>query len=431
MQRFLLALLVLLATLTLAAGTSHAQSAADTSRPASAIRISGYLQSEWQHFDQTSSVGGRALYSDSRRNLFTVRRGRVKFQHKLGDVMSYTLGPDITENGVTIKDAFVTLDFFGNDVLQLDAGMFNKPNFEVERSSSLRESPERSQVVRAFYPGERDLGLMLSSRPELAEGFEPHIQLGVFNGTGIVREIDPIKDLIARVSFAIPIAEDAPVRIDLGASYYYGGIPQTGDSVIVWADGVRRIEANAETGGMAGFGNSRNAGVEARIELDLLEFGTTRLSGELLSGQRASAGSAGTPATVGVVRTGDGRDSIRVVAGAAATPLAIRRQMGYYVMLVQNFGDDLQLVAKYDAFDRNTEVAGTEVRAVSESAASVLGLGVNYLWENVRVTLYYEMPRFAAGESIEIDPATRAPIDALRDEDANDNKTTLRFQYRF
>jgi len=132
-----------------------------------------------------------------------------------------------------------------------------------------------------------------------------------------------------------------------------------------------------------------------------------------------------------MVRTSDGRDSIRVTAGTPATPLVIRRQMGYYVYLVQNLGDDLQLVARYDFFDRNSDLAGAEVPSAGEAASSVLGIGLNYTWEKIRLTLYYEMPRFAADEAIQIDPSTRRAIDAMRNEDAKDNKTTLRLQYRF
>jgi hypothetical protein len=382
-----------------------------------AIKISGYVQAEWQHFDQTSSLGGRAFYSDARKNFFTIRRGRIKFHHKLGDVMSYTIQPDISEGGVTLKDAFMSLNFFTNDELRLDAGSFNRPNYEVELSSGARESTERSQVVRAFYPNERDLGVMLSSRLELMENFDPRIQLGVFNGPGPLREVDAIKDIIGRITFPIPIGSDSPVQIDLGASYYYGGIPQTGARIIQFADGVADTIANPESGGMAGFGNNRNVGVESQIYLDLLPFGGTIVRGEFLTGQRATAGNTATSATIGTVKTADGRDSIRVVPGTAATPLTLRNQMGYYVYFIQNIGDDLQLVAKYDAFDRNADLEGTAVKSFAESASSVLGLGVNYFWEHFRFTLYYEMPRFAAEE--------------LGAEDAKDNKTTVRMQYRF
>lgn len=396
-----------------------------------AIKIGGYVQTEWQHFDQSTSAGGRAFYSDARKNVFTVRRGRIKFQHKLGDVMSYTIQPDITEAGVSIKDAFLSLNFFTNDELRLDAGMFNRPNYEVELSSSTRESTERSQVVRAFYPGERDLGVMFSSRLEVAEGFDPRMQLGLFNGPGTRTELDAVKDIIGRLVLPLPLGSDSPVQVDLGASYYYGGIPQKGSTIQVWENDSSMIVENTESGGMAGFGNNRNFGIEGQVYLDVLPFGGTIIRGEFLSGQRATAGASATSATVGIVKDSGGKDSIRIVPATAATPLTIRNQMGYYIYLVQNISSDFQLVAKYDRFDRNTDQSASKVVASTESAASVLGIGMNYFYENLRFTLYYEMPAFAEDEAVQIDPATRKPIDDLRNVDAKDNKTTFRIQYKF
>ena len=114
-------------------------------RKLQSIRISGYVQAEWQHFDQSSSVGGRALYSDARKNFFTIRRGRIKFQHRTSS-MSVVLQPDITERGVVVKDAFAEFYVVPEGALTINAGLFNRPNFEVELSSSSRESPERKRT---------------------------------------------------------------------------------------------------------------------------------------------------------------------------------------------------------------------------------------------------------------------------------------------
>jgi hypothetical protein len=393
------------------------------------LKVSGYVQTEWEHFDQTSSSGGRALYSDARKNFVTIRRGRIKFHQKIGDAMSVTIQPDLTESGVTMKDAYLTLDLLDDDALRLDAGSFNRPNYEVELSSSVREVAERSQIVRAFSPTERDLGAMLTVRPRLGESFTPRLQLGLFNGPGVRPEIDAFKDLMGRLTATLPLGADAPVKVDVGASYYYGGIPQTGRAFIEWSDGRQIV--SGETGSLGGWGNNRNYGVESQITMSILPIGTTTVRAELLSGQRATPGAAATPATVGTVKTAEGIDSIRVVPGSPAGLMAIRRQMGYYVYLVQNLGKDFQLGLRYDALDRNTDVAGTEVMSASDASSSVLAVGLDYFWRNFRLMLCYEIPRFAAGEAIQVDPATKAPVDALRDEDLKDNKTRRRLRARF
>lgn len=383
-----------------------------------ALKISGYVQAEWQQFDQTGSVGGRAFYSNANRNLFTVRRGRIKFQHRLGTLMSYTIQPDITETGVRIKDAFATINILPDDELTFNIGMFNRPNYEVELSSSARESAERSQVVRAFYPDERDLGLMFTLRESLFENFDPRLQVGIFNGPGTAAENDPLKDIIARLTFPLPLGSESPVQIDLGASFYHGGVPQTGDSIVRTVDGSKVTVANDATGSMRGMGNKQNFNIEGQIYLDLLPIGGTIIKGEFLTGRRPTGATAATPATVGTARDSTGADIIRIIPGTAARPLQIRNQSGFYAYFIQNIGTPLQLVAKYDMFDRNTDISGTRVTALDDAAVSVLGFGAHIFYENLRITAWYEIPTFAADEN-------RVA------EDIKDNKTTIRFQYKF
>jgi hypothetical protein len=392
------------------------------------IKVSGYIQAEWQHFDQNTSVGGRAVngYSNANKNFFTIRRGRIKFQHKLGTSMSYVLQADVTETGARLKDAYMTYSFFPEDPdneLIAQVGAFNRPNYEVELSSSARESAERSLITRAFYPDERDLGLMFTYHPTLFENFDPKLQVGIFNGNGIVvPESDPYKDLITRLTFPLPLGGESPVQADLGASFYYGGIPQTGDSIVEWEGETRRVVANTESGSMAGWGNRTNFNVEGQIYLDVLPFGGTIIKGELMSGQRPTAGAAATSATVGIGLATSGPDSgkqvPKVIAGSAAKPLSIRNQSGFYAYLVQNIGSNFQLVGKYDVFDRNADLSGTNVKAFDDAKTSVLGLGVNVFIDNIRITAWYEMPTYAKDE-----------VGAT--EDVKDNKTTLRFQYKF
>lgn len=383
------------------------------------IKISGYIQAEWQHFDQNTNPGGRAFFSDSRRNLFTIRRGRVKFQHKLGTQMSYVLQADVTERGVGLKDAYGQYTVMPNDELFVQVGAFNRPNYEVEFSSSARESSERSQIVRAFYPDERDLGFMFTYNPPIADDFNPKLQVGLFNGGGIVtNETDAYKDLIARLMFPLPLGSESPVQVDLGASIYQGGIPQLGDSITKWESEARKTVVNDATGNMKGWGNRANFNVEGQIYLDILPFGGTILRGEFLAGKRPTAATAAGASSVGVVKGSAGQDSVVAIKGASAANLAIRNQSGFYGYFVQNIGSQLQLALKYDVFDRNTDLSGANVKSSGDAKSSVLGFGVNYFIDNLRITAWYEMPKYETDE-----------ISTL--EDLKDNKTTIRFQYKF
>ena len=59
------------------------------------------------------------------------------------------------------------------------AGKFNRPNYEVEYSSSQREVMERSLIVRTLYPGERAIGAKLEFNPV---SVPLHVQLALLNG---------------------------------------------------------------------------------------------------------------------------------------------------------------------------------------------------------------------------------------------------------
>lgn len=383
------------------------------------LKISGYIQAEWQHFDQTTNPQGRALYSDARRNAFLIRRGRIKFQHR-SQWLTAVLYPDISERGVVLKEAYVDFGLLPDNELNITVGSFNRPNYEVEISSSNRESTERSQVTRAFYPEERDLGLMFTYYPTLAQGFTPKLQVGLFNGGGAIAasEVDSYKDLIARLTFPVPFGDESPVQIDLGATLYRGGIPVTTDSLLETVDGKTKLVFNDATGDWRGWGNRSNVNFEGQIFLDLLPIGGTIIKGELMSGSRPTAATSAGASTVGITKGSDGKDSIRIVPGTAAKPVQVRNQMGYYAYFIQNFGADAQIAVKYDYFDRNTDMEGAQVTSSGDMAVGVLGIGGSIFIKNARITLWYEMPT-----------TEKDSFGGL--EDLKDNKTTVRFQYKF
>ncbi|MDB5034849.1 MAG: Phosphate-selective porin [Chlorobi bacterium] len=408
------------------------------------LKISGYVQADWQHYDQSSNQGrvvpgyvaptnanGTNVATFPAKNLFTVRRGRVKIQSKLGDWMNAVIQPDITENGFALKEAYVELAPFSSPVLMITAGSQNRPNYEVEVSSSALEALERSQVTKAFYPNEYDLGLQLSTRYELFDGFDPKLQVGLFNGNGPSPETDSYKDIITRLTFPIPFGSESPVQADLGASFYYGGVPQLGDSVKKTVGETTVNVANDATGSLAGFGNKENFNIEAQIFLDILPIGGTIIKGEFMTGRRPTLNTVATSATVGTRKDSLGKDIVSITPGTSAGNLQIRNQSGFYAYFIQNVASDLQIVARYDMFDRNTDLAGTQVTSAGDAASSVLGVGANYFFGNMRFSVLYEMPTFAANENIQTDPATKKPGDDYRTMDLKDNKTTIRLQYKF
>ena len=61
-----------------------------------------------------------------------------------------------------INDAYV--EYYPSESLTIRAGQFIKPfGFDIQHSSSARESPERAIFTGYFFPGQRDRGLMLTA----------------------------------------------------------------------------------------------------------------------------------------------------------------------------------------------------------------------------------------------------------------------------
>jgi hypothetical protein len=90
-------------------------------------------------------------------------------------------------------------------------------------------------------------------------------------------------------------------------------------------------------------------------------------------------------------------------------------------MLVQNI-DPLksQLVLKYDVFDPNTGIAGSDISSATEMTYSTVGLGLVYHRdENVKFIAYLDMVK---NEKIN---------STLYGSDVKDDVFTFRIQYKF
>ena len=82
-----------------------------------------------------------------------------------------------------VNDAFV--DYYAGDAITLRFGQFVVPfGFDVEQSSSVRESPERAIFAGYYFPGQRDRGAMLAADLGRFGGWldGAKVYAGVFNG---------------------------------------------------------------------------------------------------------------------------------------------------------------------------------------------------------------------------------------------------------
>lgn len=393
--------------------------------------VSGYIQTEWRHFDQRDNDSGFAFYEDEAKNFFTIRRGRIKASHKTDEGYSAAIQINANESSVDLLDAYLVIPALDSNLLDVKIGRFSKPNFSVLLSSSKREATERSQVIRSFYRGEREIGVMLTSMPELGS-ITPTIQFALFNSQLGRAEADPYKDLTLRLS--VPIVEQENADLTIGGSWYAGGMPLDDDSVIRFVDGTQIIEFADANESWPGWGNRNHIGLELQTGVDILDAGRTVLRGEFLVGRMPSAATRieqtfnefiDTKDTTFLVMQGDStvaRDSVIsfTAIDTVNTPvntLALREQMGYYIELVQPITKNLTAAARYDFYDRNTGLIGTEVAGSGDRASSIIGFGLLGTFGPVRITGWYEMPSFAADEA--------------GSSDVSDNKATIRFQYKY
>ena len=167
------------------------------------LRISGYIQAQYVE-DESSKDELTGSASTRNRDQFSVRRGRIKFTYQMAPTARFVLQPDITSSGVTLKDGYLELiEPWTSWKNTLTAGQFTWPfGFELVYSSSNREMPERSRVVRALFPGERDRGVQLSGR-----GFDGGLgyQIAIVNGTGTTQSTDSNrrKDVVGRLGWKV------------------------------------------------------------------------------------------------------------------------------------------------------------------------------------------------------------------------------------
>jgi hypothetical protein len=338
---------------------------------------------------------------------------------------TYTNGnPLYSKGGVTVKDAYYRFTEPWLKSISLQGGIFDRPyGFELHYSSSARETPERSRLEQTLFPNERDLGFMVEyigadNLPTLARYLT--FKGGIFTGNGINVETDNNRDFIGRLGASIPL-NDINLAIDLGASGYVGNIQALNDSLYevtnnAWAGTKGHLRENVKRqyyGGDAEiyFGNTP-------------VIGGTCLRVEATQGKQPCYGNSSSKSFASNV--------------VSTSPVYLRNVQGYYVTLVQNI-DPLksQIALRYDSFDPNTDIAGSDVKSLADVQFNTIGGGWIYHWnENVKFMLYYEMvqnekcPNLTVGKVTATNGTVTAAGYNYGDVLKNDI-LTFRIQYKF
>jgi hypothetical protein len=321
------------------------------------IKVTGYIQSQWVNYEASN------VYPN---NYFMVRRARVKFTYEPVDGIVFVLQPDFSPGNLVIKDAYAQANDPWLKMFSLWVGKFNRPNYEVEYSSSNREVAERSRVIRAIYPDERAIGAKLEIHPAK---LPLRFQLAVFNGndglatpdatgaTAVLQNIDydNYKDLMARLCYTFKLGNFGGLTI--GAHGYYGSIKANSLTVLNSDYTINKT--------LTSIGKSvpkQWYGFEAQLSMDVL--GGLILKGEYIRGVNSIPGittSASAIATANLIKSDTLWMTTTTTKTSTSTPAITKSFSGWYVYLIKNIGKRNQITVRYDWYNPNTKLSADQI----------------------------------------------------------------------
>jgi hypothetical protein len=336
------------------------------------LKFSGYVQGRYEwHDDAGAGVSNDTARAPRGTNRFLVRRARLKATYQ-GRLSEYVLQIDAVPEGVALRDAEASLFLDENVIpsatpfeLRFTVGQFKVPfGFELLQSSSDREMPERSAMIRTLFPGERDRGARIQAKygifrlaaalingsafPALTGG--PTVSIGTFDQSSF-------KDVVGRLGADLEF-------LVVGASAYYGHT-------------INIANLGAPTAMNANVGYLRyervRLGADAQLYFDVPAVGGLVLRGEVIWAS----------------------DSNLDYAGVAKNECRDIESLGWYATVVQNVGDHLGAVVRVDQFDRNTGIASTCDPALrnptlSDKVTTIGGGLLVHVSGNLKGTAVYE-----------------------------------------
>jgi hypothetical protein len=334
------------------------------------IKISGYVQAQWFLYDKDHVPANEPT------NQFFVRRARIKFTYEALDGVKFVIQPDFSTNALSLKDAYAVINIPKLKNWSVWAGQFNRTNYEVEYSSSQREVLERSKVIRAIYPGEREIGAKLeykgSTVPLL---FQLMAMNGNFTGLQSI-DYDSKKDIMGRLVYSFKLGS---LGIDLGPNFYYGGTGIKYNTFI--SDENGKLDSTSYKAG--DYAPKKWFGGEIQVFADIL--GGMSIKGEYVAGVNSSSSASNLLSSASTAtKRGD--------------PTKIRNFSGYYIYLIKNVGSKNQFVFKYDFYDPNTNLSGDAAKGDVNWKTYTVAWQY-YLNDNIRISLQYEMPTWETNAS--------------------------------
>lgn len=370
------------------------------------ITISGLIQSQYQAFGSEASRS----FGMNTNDRFTIRRGRLRIIFNSA-IAGYVFQVRATERGMGVDEVYLAVTEPWLKSFTLTSGIFNRPfGNEISYAASQLESDERSRIIKTLFPLEKDLGAMITFRPQSTSLLNfLTIDAGIFNGTGPnAEDFDNRKNFIGHIHGKKALQNNR-IQMGLGASWYKGGFSNQRSFHYVWDNGFRACPNDT-----LALSKQDIIGMDAQFAVKWLP-GETRLRMEYLTG----------------VQSGTWESSISPAAAPAdehgnPLPSFQRPVEGGYVFIIQEVPKTkVQLVFKYDWYDPNTHAKGVDIGLLNNTGPADImyhtyGMGVNYLFNrNFLFMVYANLIR---------NEKTSMPEYAT---DLDDNALTLRVQYVF
>lgn len=386
------------------------------------LHFSGYMQPQFQVVEKEGAQsfdGGN--FAEHASNRFMLRRARVKLDYILPAKQNdfpkalFTFQFEATERDLNIRDMFLRLYEPKHQNFSVTMGLFARPfGYEVNLSSSYRETPERGRMSQILMPSERDLGAMVSYESQKPVHKNPQLKfdVGLFNGQGKSgpAEFDSYKDLISRLTIK-PFPLSRNLLISGGLSLLRGGWRQDTryryETKTTGSEKLFVVDSNLLNIGGKAPRNYYGADAQAAFKHG---WGKTEWRAEYWRGKQS--GTAETTVNPGTLPTG---------------PTYIRNFDGGFLYFLQNIvNENWEAVVKYDWYDPNIKVAAKEIGEIrtnftqADIKYSTLGIGLTrYFTGNLKILAYYS---FVFNEQTAL---------AGFISDLPDNVFTLRMQLRF
>lgn len=388
------------------------------------VRFSGYMQPQIQVAQQK---GARSFnggdFPLNVNNRFLLRRGRLRidylhFSENKGLSVQFVFQFDGTERGVFIRDFWGRLTENKFSVFSITTGMFARPfSYELNLSSSDRESPERGRMSQILLKTERDLGAMISFESRKNDHPLKYLKIdaGLFNGQGLAAsaDFDSHKDFIGRIGLK-PVSITDKIFFSTAASYFNGGMLQNTKYIYRIAEGstTKMFAVDSSEINLGKIAPRKYYGADAQLKIKNKKGLATEFRAEVITGTQT--GTALTSETPAALLNGKEAYFIRKFNG------------GYFYALQNIWNLHHQLAVKFDYYDPNSKLGKREIGKpgtntnVADIKFYTLGFGYNYyINANVKLLVWYDLVR-----------NEKTSLTGYSD-DVKDNIFTTRLQFRF